>query len=241
MTTEASTQLLLQKLLSKRALSSEEREQLETRLATMDDETARALDALEAVDLGLALAEISVPPVAARRRRWLPAMGALAVAASLAVVVSRPPAPPDGLKGFIGAPQVRLLARRGATLDGRPIAAALLSSGERVLNGEAVLFRYRLSEPGWGYLLAQGKGTIQLLHETGWQPRGEHEIAAGGEALALVPSELGQTVIVTLLVSPKRLDGIDGSSLPDLESSTLESACPGCGRHGILLRTEGSP
>ena len=254
MSSEPKTQELLQTLLSEGSLPPADRALLDRRIRELDDETAFALDAVGAEALALALGARSdaavTPPAKILRgsfgaRHTAATTLVLALAASLAAVVltpsllsdAEPPNQDEGIKGRANLGPVRLLARRGVINNGVPEAGELLHSGAQVAANTSVLFRYRLSAPGWTYLLAQGDGSPRLLHAMGRQHAGEHEVSAGGQVLALRPAELGDTVTIVLLVAPRPLDGVDWSSLAAVNAASIEPICGDCSQHGLLLRT----
>lgn len=259
------TKALLNRLLAGEMLSDDEQTTLSKKIEAFDDETAEALDELDAETIALALgdarasapAEGAAAPVPSlravgggrtssggasewiRARTWIRVAAAgMALAASVALVtlLPRSPSSPDGIKGPNGPVQVRLIARIGARKNGMPVAGALLSSGAKVSKDAAVLFRYRLTAEAWGYLLAQGDGAPRLLYSSGHRRAGEHEVATDGQVMALFPSELGHSVNVVMVACSKPLDGFDWRSLPSIDAAGLPHAS--CELDGLLLRTE---
>ena len=294
----------LQDLVAGRALTSEDRARLAARLEAFDDETAAALDGLDAADLAVALARVraaptgrrsadhgappefrprpasstaveaktqpaevpskvgltavstevpskvgstdaqqapqvgsTVVPVSVRRvraRRWRAAVAVCAVAAAALALITLVPPSPDpswtGIKGPSAIGEATLFARIGAYENGRPVAGQALANGAEVPVDAAVLFRYRLSAPGWVYLVADGDGGPQVLFAPGRQRAGAHEVASDGQALALRPSELGTTVQVTLWACPEATE----------EARLLTGGCPKGAHSGFLLRVERS-
>jgi len=123
-----------------------------------------------------------------RRRAWLGIGSAVAVAASIALVVVR--SEPRGLKGngSLSPPELILLA---GVATPTPHVVRALGAADRLDPNELVLLRARLDEPAQLYLFSvDGAGKGELLFAAA-EPAGERELSEHGEAVALDPRALG--------------------------------------------------
>lgn len=214
-----------------RQLSAEEKALLAAHLAAPCEgclevlagaQGVRLLEALAGPAAQLTKAEQSEMFAAAFRRqarparRWAALRTPLALAAVLTLFAA-------GGWAWLAPPQ-----RDSTTLKGGvavvEVSLQLFASGppvrrlDALAQGEAVLFRYRLSAPAHLYLF-DPRG--ELLWSG--QGAGEAELAEGGQALAL-PYQRARTMReVVLLASPAPLSA-------SAARAALSAGCPGCGR-----------
>jgi hypothetical protein len=185
-----------------------------------------------------------VAPAAAprpeRRRhapRWavraLAALGMVA-AAGVGLVVMRPGLNQQGgwqeksPAGSQGVPGVALRVFASAA-DGLG-ELRRLADEEPVGAHEQLFFRFHLQQPAHVWLLVAGESQ-PLWYSGGALPSGDHEVAAGGQALALRGDALGPRRVLLLVASPERLESamLEGLALQAADPVRLAQTCPGCG------------
>ncbi len=187
----------------KRAVAAHLKQPCEDCLQLLADvEGAALLSALAGPGAKLSAAEAdrmfaaTREPLATRLWRWLTASpgGRLSLAFALLLIIVVPIAlrPREMREKGSAVNQVSLQAfvKRG---DAPPSRYA----GEPLRAGEALLFRYRLEQPAWLYLVDEHG---EVLWDGGRVEAGEGEIDAGGQALALPGPYAGE---VRLFAAPR--------------------------------------
>jgi len=126
-------------------------------------------------------------------------------------------APPDAQSRYTGvkaasapaqspALQASLIGVVGKVLDGQPDVVRRAMDNELLASDELLLFRYRLSEPAFIYLLADGANGVEVLYsgDAEQATAGEHELGAADQALALDARPLGEDVRIVLVAATER-------------------------------------
>ncbi|MBI5542576.1 MAG: hypothetical protein HY901_01710 [Deltaproteobacteria bacterium] len=138
-------------------------------------------------------------------------------------------------KGSAPRQQVELVPIVGRFEGGRAQVLRRLERGEALAADEVLLFRFRLQQPAFVYLLAQAdlSPSVQVL----WEPSapdaktapGEHELTGQGSVLSLDPRLLGGHVRILLLTAPTLMAKERLEQLGDLDNrEAILSECSGC-------------
>ena len=143
-------------------------------------------------------------------------------------------------QGPMVAPEIHLLlfAADETSKDLRRLA-----DDDTVQTNQAILFRYRLSQPAFVVLLAKGSDqNVQLL----WQsparmdatpPEGE-ELNSGSQALALRPNGYGNSIELVMVASHQPFQNNAATLFPALDQATIQRQCPQCSADGAALKLE---
>jgi hypothetical protein len=165
-------------------------------------------------------------------------------------------APPDAQSRYTGvkaasepapspALQASLIGVVGKVLDGQPDVIRRAMDNELLASDELLLFRYRLNEPAYIYLLADGADGVEVLYSGDRElaSPGEHELGAAEQALALDPRPLGEDVRIALVAATERQPQL--SQLPSLDAvldpARRVDSCLSCAVDVVRVRTSQQP
>lgn len=156
---------------------------------------------------------IAIEPRRARPAAFALRFAPVALAAGLVLFLVRDRSPPsEGLKGpsVASIPSVELMGFRGQVIDGVPTVRERLEDGNVISSSDHVLFRYKLEHPALTYWVIEHGRTREVIFEPPEDaqptPAGEHELAAGGKALALDPAPYAPSFRVVVLACGERIE-----------------------------------
>lgn len=165
-------------------------------------------------------------------------------------------APPDARSRYTGikeatapaaspALQASLIGVVGKVVDGQPDVIRRAMDNEQLATDELLLFRYRLNEPAYIYLLADGADGVEVLYsgDAELATPGEHELGAAEQALALDPRPLGENVRIVLVAASERQPQL--AQLESLEAlldpARRVDSCLSCAVDVVRVRTSQQP
>ncbi|MBN2362161.1 MAG: hypothetical protein JXR83_22105 [Deltaproteobacteria bacterium] len=163
-------------------------------------------------------------------------------------------APPDARQRYTGikaageqspALQVSLIAVVGKVTDGQPDVIRRAANDEQLASDELLLFRYRLNEPAYVYLLAEGSDGLEILYrgDAELATAGEHELGSEEQALALDVRLLGADAHIALVASAERLPLLSQIESLDtlIDPERRVDACLSCAVDALRVRAPAQP